>query len=85
VEVTWVVSDFIGSGVTGSKELTVHKGQQVEVVEIGETMCLVRMLGGTPEQPGAEGLVPLSVLKQVPHGRLGGAAESTTNNGRDMY
>lgn len=66
---TWVVSDFTA---TSPQELSVSKGQQVEVVEICSSkpdFCLVRMptrgtdhdLAGVPE-----GLVPLSALKQPP-------------------
>lgn len=69
LEMTWVVNDFTA---TSPQELTVTKGQQVEVVEICSSKpeyCLVRMpsRGSELESGGIpEGLVPLSVLKQPP-------------------
>ena len=70
---TWVVMDH--SAAPGSRELSVTKGQQVEVLENGGTggaggngeWTLVR-LPSTPGQsePPAEGLVPTSALKQPP-------------------
>ncbi|KAL0129505.1 hypothetical protein PUN28_001638 [Cardiocondyla obscurior] len=78
VEMTWVVADHMAA--PGSRELSVTKGQQVEVLENGSTntgttagvtntgeWTLVR-LPLTPGQvePAAEGLVPTSALKQPP-------------------
>jgi len=78
VEMTWVVADHMAA--PGSKELSVTKGQQVEVLENGNANAsttgglpnagewtLVR-LPLTPGQaePAAEGLVPTSALKQPP-------------------
>lgn len=72
---TWVVSDFTACG---SQELTVTKGQQVEVVEVCPSRpdyCLVRMpTRGTDHDTSSgggvpEGLVPLAVLKQPPQPR----------------
>lgn len=65
---TWVISDFTA---TNSSELSVTKGQQVEVVEVCSTKpdyCLVRMpTRGTDHDAAVpEGLVPLAVLKQPP-------------------
>lgn len=65
---TWVTHDFTA---TNSGELTVNKGQQVEVVEVCATRpdyCLVRMpTRGTDHQEAIpEGMVPLAVLKQPP-------------------
>lgn len=64
---TWVIADHVAS--PGSQELTVHKGQQVEVLEVNVSppdWCLVRMpTSGSVDSP-PEGLVPLSVLKQPP-------------------
>lgn len=69
---TWVINDHVAAA--GSQELTVRKGQQVEVVEISATRpdyCMVRMptqgpdLGAVPE-----GLVPISVLKPQPQPRV---------------
>ncbi|XP_071554016.1 kalirin isoform X2 [Temnothorax nylanderi] len=77
VEMTWVVADHMAA--PGSRELSVTKGQQVEVLENGSATTgttsvtnagewtLVR-LPLTPGQaePAAEGLVPTSALKQPP-------------------
>lgn len=67
VEMTWVMSDYTAAN---GQELTVSKGQQVEVIEICPTKsdyCLVRMpTRGTDHESVPEGLVPLSVLKQPP-------------------
>lgn len=69
---TWVMSDFTASG---PEELTVTKGQQVEVVEVCAArpdFCLVRMptRGSEGHQEAVpEGLVPLGVLKQPPQPR----------------
>lgn len=44
VEVTWVISDYVGNAV--DNELSVTKGQQVEVLEMSSTtpeFCLVRV------------------------------------------
>lgn len=75
---TWVVADHMAA--PGSRELSVTKGQQVEVLENGSSTgttpagvpntgewTLVR-LPLTPGQvePPAEGLVPTSALKQPP-------------------
>lgn len=64
---TWVVSDHVAT--PGTQELSVTKGQQVEVLEICSARpdyCLVRMptQGHSDQEP--EGLVPLAVLKQPP-------------------
>lgn len=66
-----MVSDFAA---TCPQELTVTKGQQVEVVEVCATKsdyCLVRMptRGTDHDSSIPEGLVPLAVLKQPPASR----------------
>jgi hypothetical protein len=68
LEMTWVVSDFTA---TCAQELSVMKGQQVEVVEVCSSKpdyCLVRMptRGTDHDSSVPEGLVPLAVLKQPP-------------------
>ena len=69
VEMTWVIADHVARDSSG--ELSVSKGQQVEVVEVqgGGEWCLVRMpsAGGGADSP-PEGLVPSAVLKQPPLG-----------------
>ncbi|XP_015585806.1 triple functional domain protein isoform X4 [Cephus cinctus] len=70
-EMTWVVADH--SAAPGSHELTVTKGQQVEVLENGSgnsaggEWTLVRLpLAPGQADPPPEGLVPTSALKQPP-------------------
>ncbi|XP_017066373.1 kalirin isoform X1 [Drosophila eugracilis] len=78
-EATWVVADYIAS--PGSNELSVSKGQQVEIIEpptAGEPdFCLVRLNPQHEDAAVQEGLVPVSVLKPPPgshkHGSGSGA------------
>nr|XP_050856802.1 kalirin isoform X4 [Vespula vulgaris] len=76
-EMTWVVADHLAA--PGSRELTVTKGQQVEVLENGSGNGNASGIVGTGEwtlvrlplapgqtDPPAEGLVPTSALKQPP-------------------
>ena len=77
---TWVVADYVGS--PGSRELTVHKGQQVEILDLtgsgSPEMCLVRLLiSGSDVQP--DGRLPLTVLKQLPHSKLKGSGDAGEN------
>jgi len=73
---TWVVADHMAT--PGSRELSVTKGQQVEVLENGSintgtagipntewTLVRLPLTPGQTEPP-AEGLVPTSALKQPP-------------------
>lgn len=62
-EMTWVVSEHVA---TGSGELSVQKGQQVEVVEAWAARAdwwVVRLAGGAEADTGA---VPAAVLKPQP-------------------
>ncbi|CAF4747488.1 unnamed protein product [Pieris macdunnoughi] len=62
-EMTWVVADHISGG---AGELTVSKGQQVEVLEAWQARLewwVVRIHGDPPQ----EGAVPAQVLKPQPH------------------
>jgi len=65
-----VIADHVAAA--GSQELSVHKGQQVEVLELNTSApdwCLVRMsTSGSSVDSPPEGLVPLAVLKQPPPG-----------------
>ncbi|XP_076248755.1 trio Rho guanine nucleotide exchange factor isoform X3 [Calliopsis andreniformis] len=72
-EVTWVIADH--SAAPGSRELTVTKGQQVEVLENGSNIGGVNtaewthvrlLLAPGQVDPPPEGLVPTSSLKQPP-------------------
>lgn len=77
LEVTWVVLDY--NGAPGTNELTVTKGQQVEVIETSCTgepdFCLVRLNPQTDDGAAQEGLVPISILKPSP-------GSQKTNNSR---
>jgi hypothetical protein len=68
---TWVVADH--EAPAGSTEITVRKGQQVEVLEVptGQDMCLVRLHPSNASEHPVEGMVPLSVLKPPPQGLRG--------------
>lgn len=90
VEMTWVVSDHVAPA--GSQELSVCKGQQVEVVEVCASrpdFCLVRMpTQGHGDHDGApEGLVPLAVLKQPPAQRSSPSRRPNTDHdaGKSSY
>ncbi|XP_011495502.1 PREDICTED: kalirin isoform X2 [Ceratosolen solmsi marchali] len=71
-EMTWVVADHLAA--PGSRELSVSKGQQVEVLENGGVgvgsngeWTLVRLPSAPGQsEPPPEGLVPTSALKQPP-------------------
>lgn len=88
----WVVADFTAT--PGTNEVSVVKGQQVEVLDATATTsawCLVRLapISGADGGGTQEGLVPVSVLKPPPskQGRrqqLEAAAEHTVveNNGK---
>lgn len=58
------------SAAPGTSQLTVSKGQQVEIIEYtssGETdFCLVRLNPQTDDGATQEGLVPISVLNPPP-------------------
>lgn len=75
LEMTWVVSDYTAT--PGTSEVSVTKGQQVEIIDTAcsgaPDFCLVRLnaQGSGSGANGAdavaqEGLVPLSVLKLAP-------------------
>lgn len=72
---TWVVSDYTAT--PGTSEVSVLKGQQVEIIDTAcngaPEFCLVRLNaqgGGTGNNSGdagtQEGLVPIAVLKPAP-------------------
>lgn len=67
-EATWVIADYIAS--VGSNELSVTKGQQVEIVEAPTAnepdFCLVRLNPQCDDAAVQEGLVPVSILKPPP-------------------
>ena len=75
-ESTWVISDYLNPG---PGELSVSRGQQVEILDYPSAVAnsaLVRLIHGNAATPtsgeatptAAEGLVPISCLKQPPGG-----------------
>jgi len=72
-----VVDDFAASN---NSELTVHRGQQVEVIDLSPgqpNWCYVRTVQGEGLEQG-QGLVPTSTLKPIP--RLLGAGSRTSQD-----
>lgn len=66
-DMTWVIADHTAS--PGSRELSVTKGQQVEVLDCtsGSEWTLVRLPSASGQSGEAqEGLVPTAVLKHPP-------------------
>ncbi|KAF6201862.1 hypothetical protein GE061_004258, partial [Apolygus lucorum] len=65
VEMTWVINDHVASG---PGQLSVTKGQQVEVVEVvqGQPDWRLVKMPSSGLDPPPEGTVPASVLKQPP-------------------
>lgn len=65
---TWVISDHVAA--TGSDELSVTKGQQVEVLEMSTTVpdfCLVRLgIVGSGAGVGASGSSKATAAASVP-------------------
>uniref|UniRef100_A0A8D8Y3N1 Triple functional domain protein n=2 Tax=Cacopsylla melanoneura TaxID=428564 RepID=A0A8D8Y3N1_9HEMI len=77
LEMTWVLADY---SATNSTELSVHKGQQVEVVHNSGAptdWVLVRLSLG---EESSEGLVPACVLKQPPPSVLRAATSPSKRN-----
>lgn len=78
LEMTWVISDYTAT--PGTSEMSVTKGQQVEIIETtcsgAPEFCLVRLnaqgggsgvaSGNTSDASTHEGMVPLSCLKLAP-------------------
>lgn len=82
-EATWVVADYIAS--SGSNELSVSKGQQVEIIEPPTAsepdFCLVRLNPQHDDSAVLEGLVPVSVLKPPPGSHKQGSSGTTATSG----
>ncbi|KAH8386158.1 hypothetical protein KR200_001683 [Drosophila serrata] len=78
-EATWVVADYIAS--SGTNELSVNKGQQVEIIEPPTAsepdFCLVRLNPQHDDAAVQEGLVPVSVLKPPPGSHKHGSGAGT--------
>ncbi|XP_033241427.1 triple functional domain protein isoform X1 [Drosophila pseudoobscura] len=89
-EATWVVADYIAT--SGTNELSVSKGQQVEIIEQPSAtepdFCLVRLNPQHDDAAVQEGLVPVSVLKPPPGSHKQGSgsatAAKTTENMQDQ-
>lgn len=91
---TWVVADFTATPST--QEISVCKGQQVEVLDASHTVtssvasgefCLVRLSPGSAGTTGGggtlEGLVPVSVLKPLPGGKSAAGTRRGHSSGAD--
>ncbi|XP_034481453.1 triple functional domain protein isoform X1 [Drosophila innubila] len=82
-EATWVIADYIAS--PGSNELSVSKGQQVEIIEPPTAsepdFCLVRLNPQHDDSAVQEGLVPVSVLKPPPGSHKQGSSVSSGATG----
>lgn len=89
VEMTWVVTDY--NATPGTSEVSVTKGQQVEIIETAcngaPDFCLVRLnihSGSAADGSGTiEGIVPMSVLKFAPSNKSShrkGADASNSEN-----
>uniref|UniRef100_A0A182JEN1 SH3 domain-containing protein n=1 Tax=Anopheles atroparvus TaxID=41427 RepID=A0A182JEN1_ANOAO len=82
-EMTWVIADHAAA--PGSSELSVSKGQQVEVVDMNcsgaPDFCLVRLSINASDSQ--EGLVPVTVLKPLPssHSKLNNKQRDTDTLG----
>ncbi|XP_050073196.1 triple functional domain protein isoform X1 [Anopheles maculipalpis] len=82
-EMTWVIADHTAA--PGSSELSVSKGQQVEIVDLNcsgaPDFCLVRLSINASDSQ--EGLVPVTVLKPLPssHSKLNNKQRDTDTLG----
>uniref|UniRef100_A0A182MQD5 SH3 domain-containing protein n=1 Tax=Anopheles culicifacies TaxID=139723 RepID=A0A182MQD5_9DIPT len=82
-EMTWVIADHTAT--PGSSELSVSKGQQVEIVDMNcsgaPDFCLVRLSINASDSQ--EGLVPVTVLKPLPssHSKLNNKQRDTDTLG----
>lgn len=78
-----MVTDYIAS--SGSNELSVNKGQQVEIIEPPTAsepdFCLVRLNPQHDDSAVQEGLVPVSVLKPPPGANKQGSSGSSGQTG----
>lgn len=94
VEMTWVATDYTAT--PGTSEVSVTKGQQVEIIEMAcngaPEFCLVRLnihSGSAVDGSGTiEGIVPMSVLKLAPsnksvHRKGGGGGDTSTSDNKD--
>ena len=82
----WLVAEeFTANNV---QELSVTKGQQVEIVDTSPNgnseWCLVRTLATESGVTPQEGLVPMATLKQMPNLKVSGSHTSIENEGRSF-
>ncbi|XP_055319893.1 kalirin isoform X6 [Sitodiplosis mosellana] len=91
VEMTWVLTDYTAT--PGTNEVSVTKGQQVEIIETvcngSPDFCLVRLnihSGSAADGSGTiEGIVPIAVLKLAPfiksgHRKVGDDNKESNDN-----
>uniref|UniRef100_A0A182QYF8 SH3 domain-containing protein n=1 Tax=Anopheles farauti TaxID=69004 RepID=A0A182QYF8_9DIPT len=84
-EMTWVLADHTAA--PGSSELSVSKGQQVEIVDMNcsgaPDFYLVRLPSAVNATDSQEGMVPVAVLKPLPssHSKLNNKQRDTDTLG----
>lgn len=86
---TWVVTDYTAT--PGTNEVSVTKGQQVEIIETvcngAPDFCLVRLnihSGSAADGSGTiEGIVPVSVLKLAPSIKVGHRKGAESNDNKE--
>lgn len=89
VEMTWVVTDYTAT--PGTNEVSVTKGQQVEIIETvcngSPDFCLVRLnihSGSAADGSGTiEGIVPMTVLKLAPSIKVGHRKGTESNDNKE--
>lgn len=89
VEMTWVVTDYTAT--PGTNEVSVTKGQQVEIIETvcngAPEFCLVRLnihSGSAADGSGTiEGIVPVTVLKLAPSIKVGHRKGAESNDNKE--
>lgn len=80
----WLITEDYTA--TSEKEVSVSRGQQVELVESAAggnpEWCLVRLPSVETNSTPTEGLVPAAMLKQVPNLKVSASRGSIENEGQ---
>lgn len=81
-----MISDYTGK--QGTPELSVTKGQQVEVIDMNcpgaPDYCIVRLTNPSSDNVLHEGLVPVSILKPTPTSGSAQQKCANSNSKRDI-
>ena len=80
----WLIAEDYTAN--NDKELTVTKGQKVEITEnspggVTGDWCLVRIVNADDTSTGQEGLLPVSALKPLPNLRVSSSHDKFDNEG----